>query len=194
MRLKVPVTTCSVFIKDAVTLQRKPAAKSKAKAKAKARARLVRMRPKKKSKTAAKATPKCVQWPVFLPHLVCKGLIDGGLIKDLAGDMDWLDFWDKASHEEWGRGHPVLDWSPEDRARAVAISLHGDEGQGKRGKSTMILSWSPLAVHRPALMNKYPFAVTWQHENFCVLSASAQVQPLYRSSIRRTTVLSLWLY
>ncbi|CAE7831362.1 Cpr [Symbiodinium necroappetens] len=94
-----------------------------------------------------------------MPHLLFKGLIDGGLIKDLSGDMDWLDFWDRASHEEWGRGHPVLDWSPEDRARAIAISLHGDEGQGKRGKSTMVLSWSPLAVHRPALLNKYPFCV-----------------------------------
>ena len=157
VRLKVPVVTASILVKD-VVLRRRPGANSKAKAKA--RTRFARMKPKKKSVNAATAAPKCVQWPVFMPHLLFKGLIDGGMIKDLSGDMDWLDFWDRASHEEWGRGHPVLDWSPEDRARAIAISLHGDEGQGKRGKSTMVLSWSPLAVHRPALLNKYPFCAT----------------------------------
>ena len=55
------------------------------------------------------------------------------------------------------RSHPVQSWPEESRRKAIAISLHGDEGTGKRSKSVMILSWSPLAVHDAAMMSKYPF-------------------------------------
>ena len=58
------------------------------------------------------------------------------------------------------RIHPVQDWPESDRARAVAVSLHGDEGTGKRNRSTMIISWSPLAIHEPSMISKYPFVVT----------------------------------
>ena len=110
------------------------------------------------------------------------------------GDVDWLDFWEKAKSEPWGRQHaiiyenlffwcllfsetagrdrllcnltgdtlrihPVQDWPEADRAKAVAVSLHGDERTGKRSRTTMIISWSPLAIHEPSMVSKYPFVV-----------------------------------
>ena len=57
------------------------------------------------------------------------------------------------------RNHPVLKWPPEQRAKAIAISIHGDEGTGKRSRSVLILSWSSMAVSDVAMRSKYPFCV-----------------------------------
>ena len=51
----------------------------------------------------------------------------------------------------------MLTWPPEQRAKAIGISIHGDEGTGKRNRSVLILSWSSLAVSDVAMRSKYPF-------------------------------------
>ncbi|CAE7600995.1 TY1B-DR3 [Symbiodinium necroappetens] len=86
-------------------------------------------------------------------------MVRAGLVNRLSGDVDWCQFWHQARSEDWGASHPVQSWPEESRRKAIAISLHGDEGTGKRSKSVMILSWSPLAVHDAAMMSKYPFCV-----------------------------------
>ncbi|CAE7809893.1 ACAN [Symbiodinium sp. CCMP2592] len=76
-----------------------------------------------------------------------------------AGTVDWLDWWQKAKSEPWGN-HPVQSWPEEARQKAVAVSIHGDEGTGKRSKSILILSLSPLAIHRgDSMLQKFPFCV-----------------------------------
>ncbi|CAE7787569.1 unnamed protein product [Symbiodinium sp. CCMP2592] len=78
-----------------------------------------------------------------------------------AGTVDWLDWWQKAKSEPWGN-HPVQSWPEEARQKAVAVSIHGDEGTGKRSKSILILSLSPLAIHRgDSMLQKFPFCVPW---------------------------------
>ena len=36
------------------------------------------------------------------------------------------------------------------------MSFHGDEGQAKRQRSTLVLSWSSLAVHGKSELTKFP--------------------------------------
>ena len=60
------------------------------------------------------------------------------------------------------RQHPVQLWSDESKAKAMAVALHGDEGTSKRSKSVLVVSISPLGVHRgDSLLQKYPFCVPW---------------------------------
>ena len=54
----------------------------------------------------------------------------------------------------------MWDMDAQHRARAAAISIHGDEGTGKRGKSLLVLSWSPVGLS--GTDHKYPFAVSPQ--------------------------------
>ncbi|CAE7245419.1 unnamed protein product [Symbiodinium sp. CCMP2592] len=65
---------------------------------------------------------------------------------NLSGDTNWLDFWSQAKTEDWGRSHPVQSWDEASRATAYGITIHGDEGQSKRKKNVLVLSWSPVAV------------------------------------------------
>ena len=57
------------------------------------------------------------------------------------------------------RSHPVHGWSQEERATAYGISFHGDEGQTKRGRNLLILSWSAVAVSGDTMFFKYPILV-----------------------------------
>ena len=43
------------------------------------------------------------------------------------------------------------------RSRAVAVSLHGDEGTGKRSRSLLVLNWSPVALQ--GTDHKFPICV-----------------------------------
>ena len=72
-------------------------------------------------------------------------------------EWDWASFWQRAGHEDWGVNHPVPQRSEEEQRRCVAVSLHGDEGQAKRQRSTLVLSWSSLAVHGKSELTKFPF-------------------------------------
>ena len=99
------------------------------------------------------------------------------------GDLDWLDFWEKVKSEPWGsslactnlclttsvtsnepdfspRSHPIHDWPDADRASAVGIAFHGDEGQGKKNKNLLILSWSSMGVNKRSTHCRFPFAVS----------------------------------
>ncbi|CAL1162079.1 unnamed protein product [Cladocopium goreaui] len=71
----------------------------------------------------------------------------------------WLDFWEHASKEDWAAHHPVLSLDEEQRCKAVAVTLHGDEGESKRSKNVLILSWSSIGIHGPSLKTKFPFCV-----------------------------------
>ena len=57
------------------------------------------------------------------------------------------------------RHHPVQSWPDHLKSRAIAVSIHGDEGVGKKNREIMILSWSSLAIHDIALHSKHLFAV-----------------------------------
>ena len=58
------------------------------------------------------------------------------------------------------RTHPVQSFAPDLRAAACPVALHGDEGQGKRDRSLMVLSWSVLGARgKHVLLYKFPFAV-----------------------------------
>ena len=58
------------------------------------------------------------------------------------------------------RQHPVQGWCAEDRARAIAVSVHGDEGSGKRGQAVLLISISSLAIHGDSMYTKFPFVVS----------------------------------
>ena len=57
------------------------------------------------------------------------------------------------------RQHPVQGWCEEDRAKAIAVSVHGDEGSGKRGKQVLLISISSLGIHGESMYTKFPFCV-----------------------------------
>ena len=105
------------------------------------------------------------------------------------GSINWLQFWRQAASEDWGqhhaalerfwrivnhgcrsvicrtkhcvivRHHPVQAYDDAAKARAYGITLHGDEGQGKRGRNVLVISWSPLGMTKESMYSKYPFAV-----------------------------------
>lgn len=104
-----------------------------------------------------------VQWPVLSPAKLFQAIVESGSMSLLHHpDFDWCDFWERASEEDWGREHPVVkQFDVEARARAIAATFHGDEGEGKRGRNTLILSWSSIGVHGPSSLTKFPFCVAW---------------------------------
>ena len=53
----------------------------------------------------------------------------------------------------------MLAWEKSERQTAYAISLHGDEGQTKRGRNLLLISWSAVAVTGEPLFYKYPIIV-----------------------------------
>ena len=57
------------------------------------------------------------------------------------------------------KSHPVLAWAESERQVAYGISLHGDEGQTKRGRNLLLISWSAVAVSGEPLFYKYPIIV-----------------------------------
>ena len=54
--------------------------------------------------------------------------------------------------------------SQQDKAKAVALSFHGDEGESKKQRPILILSWSSLGIHGEALKTKIPFAILHSSE------------------------------
>ena len=65
-------------------------------------------------------------------------------------------------------------WEAQHRQQAMAISFHGDEGEAKKAKRQMILSWSGFGTHSPvAHKNKIPFTEPCPHI-CCVLNKQIQ--------------------
>ena len=51
----------------------------------------------------------------------------------------------------------MTQWDDSFKKKAYGITLHGDEGQGKRGRNVMIISWSPLAITKETMYSKFPY-------------------------------------
>ena len=58
------------------------------------------------------------------------------------------------------RSHPVQGFNDEQKSRAYGVTVHGDEGSGKHGRSVLVLSWSPLGKTGDPMFCKFPFADT----------------------------------
>lgn len=105
-----------------------------------------------------------IQLPCLNPVHLFQCIVDEGawsLIQ--APDWDWASFWASAALEDWGVNHPVARRSQEEQKTCVAISFHKDEGQAKRQRSTLVLSWSSLAVHGKSELTKFPFVAPSLH-------------------------------
>lgn len=159
--LRCPLSAVSVLMKDVRVADRRQQGLER-QLRCRVRRGLLRARqPKKKSARAKAPCEKAMQLlPVLLPHVFFKNMVSSGLISELAGTVDWLEWWKKAQSEPWGMHHPVQAWSEEARSKAVAVSVHGDEGTGKRSKSVLVISFSPLAIHRgDSMLQKFPYCV-----------------------------------
>ena len=53
----------------------------------------------------------------------------------------------------------MQSWSDAEKATAFPISIHGDEGQTKRSRNLLIISWSPLASSKESMYGKFPYCV-----------------------------------
>lgn len=128
------------------------------------------MRSKIRSLKKKETTPDRIvymHWPVLNPGDLFEALIRADALHLLQGKQwSWLEFWKQASCEDWGAGHPVLKLPAASRERAIGIAFHGDEGQGKRTRNVLVLSWSSVAVHGRSEVTKFPFAVDWLQNGF----------------------------
>ena len=141
---------------------------------------------KRKPKRAAKKPTKkdreelpvtYMKWPVLSPALLFEAIVKAEAWELIAGPnwCWWRNFWSQAKSEDWAYNHPVYELGLEDQQRSVACSFHGDEGQGKRSRNVLILSWSSIAMTGPSEYCKFPFAVSWlpwQLRVFCFRNAS----------------------
>ena len=57
------------------------------------------------------------------------------------------------------RSHPVHQLPDAAKAASVAIMVHGDEGQGKRNKNVLVVSWSAMGIGNKTYQCRFPFAV-----------------------------------
>lgn len=157
MKLKCPVTWLSVPIvqrRASKKLQKKPGRR---------RFGVQRMAVKITKKDQADSLVY-MQLPCLNPLHLFQCIADTGAWGLLqAPDWDWSSFWQNAGFEDWGAMHPVTQRCPEDQRRCIAVSVHGDEGQAKRQRSTLVLSWSSLAVHGKSELTKFPFCAPWFH-------------------------------
>ena len=130
--------------------------KKKQQAKAKAK----RKKPTKKDKRMQKI--RYVQWPVMNPQKLFHQIIQASAMSLVQSEnWCWLDFWGKVQHKDFAKDHPVLQLEPSLQRKAVAITVHGDEGQSKRSRNILIVSWSSIAIHGPSLHTKFPFCAPW---------------------------------
>lgn len=107
-----------------------------------------------------------MQWPVLNPAMLFESMVRAEAFELLqAPGFDWSDFWARAKKEDWGMQHPVHDLSLQARMKSVGITFHGDEGQAKRHRNVLILSWSSIAIHGPSLLTKFPYCVPWHCES-----------------------------
>ena len=53
----------------------------------------------------------------------------------------------------------MQEWDDAAKSKAYGITLHGDEGEGKRQRNVLVISWSPLGMTKEAMYSKYPYAV-----------------------------------
>lgn len=105
-----------------------------------------------------------MQWPVISPARLFQCIIETNSMSLIQSDtFDWLSFWKHAEREDWGKQHPVHSLPEDRKSKCVGCTMHGDEGQGKRLRNILVLSWSSIAVHGPSELTKFPFAASWLH-------------------------------
>lgn len=186
-----PVTYVTVPIAD---LRWKPAKTGKAKVKLRGKTAFWGSRGRRRkiiSKKRAETSVSYCKWPVLNPSYLFGELIRAGATEVLQSqDWSWRAFWEAAERtEDWCRNHPVLSHlDPEQRDKAVAAAFHGDEGQGKRNRNMLVLSWSSIGVHGRSEHTKLPFCVAW----VCMsLSGPSITMPLMHISDDRIPVRSL---
>ena len=46
------------------------------------------------------------------------------------------------------------------KAASVAVMVHGDEGQGKKNKNVLVISWSAMGIGNKTYQCRFPFAVS----------------------------------
>lgn len=160
--IKCPVTYISVPVLDKRFVQKPSTSRGKS--------RIWSMKKKGKKNqrkgsniSKKKAEVKVVYqlWPVINPAELFKQLIHETDHRLLCGEgWCWKTFWQNASKEQWGQGHPVLRLTAEQQSKAVGATFHGDEGQCKRSRNCLILSWSSIAVTGRSEITKFPFCVS----------------------------------
>lgn len=113
-----------------------------------------------------KPVPKIIYqaWPVINPAQLFRRLVQADRRLLCSDDFSWQAFWEKARTEDWALNHPVLNLPSKEQGMAMACSFHGDEGQTKRQKNCMVLSWSSIAVSGKSELTKFPYCVSWLHD------------------------------
>ncbi len=164
MIIKCPLTYISVPVIDRKSTRQVPRS-----AKRKAVSRIWSTGKRKKKAAIgkkSKVAPKIIyqSWPVINPALLFRRLVQTDRRLLCGSDYSWLAFWDKAQSEDWGVNHPVMKLPEKERSKAIACSFHGDEGQTKRQKNCMVLSWSSIAVSGKSELTKFPYCVSWLHD------------------------------
>ena len=161
--VKCPVTYISVPVLDKRFVQKPKTSRAKSKMWS-----LKNRKGKQKLRKGTGVTKKKPEvkvvyqlWPVINPAELFKKLIHETDHRLICGEgWCWKTFWQQASKEQWCQGHPVLELSEELRSKAVAATFHGDEGQCKRSRNCLILSWSSIAVTGRSEVTKFPFCVS----------------------------------
>ena len=156
--IPVPVVDVRVTDEDAAKIERSKSkfwGQQKKKGKGKGKKRT-----KPTKKNSEKKKIRYMQWPVLNPAMLFESMVRAEAFELLqAPGFDWSDFWARAKKEDWGMQHPVHDLSLQARMKSVGITFHGDEGQAKRHRNVLILSWSSIAIHGPSLLTKFPYCV-----------------------------------
>ena len=158
-----PVTYVTVPIAN---LRWRPAMTAKVKNKLRGKTAVWGSRMRKRKaipKKRAQISVSYCKWPVLSPSHLFGELINAGATEVLQSrDWSWRVFWEAAGRtEDWCRNHPVLQLDPEQQDKAIAAAFHGDEGQGKRNRNMLVLSWSSIGVHGRSEHTKLPFCVAW---------------------------------
>lgn len=165
--IKCPLTYISVPIIDKKSIS-VPGVPRSATRKAVSRIWSVGKRRKKKAAIAKKKKPvlKIIYqaWPVINPAQLFRRLVQADRRLLCSDDFSWQAFWEKARTEDWALNHPVLNLPSKEQGMAMACSFHGDEGQTKRQKNCMVLSWSSIAVSGKSELTKFPYCVSWLHD------------------------------
>ena len=101
------------------------------------------------------------KWPIINPATLFKQLVAANAFELIhSKDWSWSSFWQQAAAtEDWAKDHPVLSLEKSLQDKAIGCCFHGDEGQTKRQRNVLVLSWSSIGIHGKSEHTKLPFCV-----------------------------------